>query len=162
MLNKIWDFIEHLAHYIVFTFAKLIGIQIKEEKWNGFMQFIKFGMVGVSNTFITIVVNALLVSAGIHYQVSYFVGYLAGIINAFYWNNKYVFKEKEGEERSIMVAFIKCVMSYAGGYVCSCVLLFLFVKILGLSSYFAPILILFVTIPLNYVLNKKWAFKAQV
>jgi putative flippase GtrA len=145
----------------VFNFAKLAGIKIEKEKLQGFMQFVKFGMVGASNTLVTIVLNSMCVSIGIHYQVSYFIGYLAGIVNSFYWNNKYVFKEKEGENRSILLAFIKCVMSYAGGYVCSSVLLFVFVRILGLSSYITPIIILFITIPLNYILNKKWAFKAE-
>lgn len=161
MLNSIWNFIENLAHKIVFGMAGLFGIKIKEEKWQAFMQFVKFGIVGLSNTAITIIVYEICVVIGIHYQVSYFIGYLAGIVNAFYWNNKYVFKEQVGEERSLIKAFVKCVMSYAGGYVCSSALLFLWVRILGFPKFLSPLISLLVTIPLNFVLNKKWAFKAE-
>lgn len=159
MLNKIWNFTEGLAHTIIFFLAGLVGIEIKEEKWQSFMQFIKFGMVGASNTILTIVVYDICVAIGIHYQVSYFIGYVAGIVNAFYWNNKYVFKQKEDEKRSIVKAFVKCATSYFGGYVVSSILLFLWVSILHLPEYVSPIISLLVTIPLNFVLNKKWAFK---
>jgi len=161
MLNKIWNLIEGLARTIIFALAGLVGIKIQEEKWQAFMQFVKFGMVGLSNTLLTYVVYVVLVALGLHYQVSYFIGYMAGIVNAFYWNNKYVFKEEEGQERSIIKAFIKCVMSYAGGYACSTALLFLWVSILGLPKYLSPLISLLVTIPLNFVLNKMWAFKAE-
>ncbi len=161
MLNTIWNFIERLAHTIIFGMAGFLRIEIKEEKWHAFMQFVKFGMVGLSNTILTYVVYVVLVALGVHYQVSYFIGYLAGIINAFYWNNKYVFKEQEGEERSIIKSFVKCVTSYAGGYVCSMALLFLWVSVLGIPKFLSPIISLLVTIPLNFVLNKKWAFKAE-
>lgn len=161
MLNTIWNLVENLAHKIVFGLAGLIGIRIEEEKWESFMQFVKFGMVGLSNTLLTYVVYVVCVALGIHYQVSYFIGYMAGIINAFYWNNKYVFKQQEGEERSLVKAFVKCVTSYAGGYFCSMILLFIWVSILHLPKYISPIISLLVTIPLNFILNKKWAFKAQ-
>jgi putative flippase GtrA len=161
MLNNIWNFLESLAHKIVFTMAGFFKIEIKEEKWQTFMQFVKFGIVGLSNTLLTLAVYELCIILGIHYQVSYLVGYLAGIVNAFYWNNKYVFKEQVGEERSIIKAFAKCVMSYAGGYICSSVLLFLWVSILGFPEFLSPLISLLVTIPLNFVLNKKWAFKAK-
>ncbi|WP_180272624.1 GtrA family protein [Konateibacter massiliensis] len=161
MLNTVWNFVESLARKIVFWLAGLFGIQIPEEKWQSLMQFVKFGMVGLSNTLLTYVVYVICVAIGIHYQVSYFIGYMAGIINAFYWNNKYVFKKQDGEERSLIRAFIKCVMSYAGGYVCSSALLFLWVAILHLPEYISPLISLLVTIPLNFILNKKWAFKAS-
>lgn len=161
MLNAIWNFIEGLSRKIVFGAAYLVGIEIQEEKWNSFMQFVKFGLVGLSNTALTYVVYVICIAVGIHYQVSYFIGYMAGIINAFYWNNKYVFKQQEGEKRSIIKAFSKCVMSYAGGYLCSSALLFLWVSILHLPEYISPIISLLVTIPVNFILNKKWAFKTE-
>lgn len=161
MLNAIWNFVERVSHRVVFGLAGLIGIEIEEEKWNNLMQFIKFGMVGLSNTIITYIVYVVLVAIGVHYQVSYFIGYMAGIINAFYWNNKYVFKQEAGEERSIIKAFIKSVMSYAGGYVSSSILLFVWITLLHLPELISPIISLCVTIPVNFILNKKWAFKAE-
>jgi putative flippase GtrA len=161
MFNKIWNFAEGLAQTIIFFLAGLVGVEIKEEKWQSFMQFVKFGIVGASNTILTIIVYEICIFLEIHYQVSYLIGYAAGIVNAFYWNNKYVFKQKEGEERSAIKAFGKFVTSYAGGYAVSLALLFLWVSILHLPKPIAPIISLLVTIPLNFILSKKWAFKAE-
>lgn len=159
MFDKMWNLIELIAHKIIFTMAGLVGIKIEEDKWNSFMQFVKFGIVGLSNTLLTYVIYLLCVWIGIHYQISYFIGYIAGIVNAFYWNNKYVFKKQDGEERSIIQAFLKCAMSYAGGYLCSSALLFLWVSIMHLPEFISPIISLLITIPVNFILNKKWAFR---
>ena len=43
----------------------------------------------------------------------------------------------------------------------SSVLMVVFVQILGISEYLAPILRLVFTIPLNFVMNKLWAFKEK-
>lgn len=161
MLNTLWNFVEKVSRHVVFALASLIGIKIQEDKWASFMQFVKFGMVGLSNTALTYVIYVVCVGIGVHYQVSYFIGYIAGIINAFYWNNKYVFKQEEGEERSLLKAFMKFLMSYAGGYLCSSALLFLWVSILHLPEVISPIISLLVTIPLNFILSKKWAFKTE-
>ncbi|KAB1438270.1 GtrA family protein [Candidatus Galacturonibacter soehngenii] len=161
MLNTLWNFIEKISRNVVFALAGLVGITIEEDKWISFMQFVKFGLVGLSNTLLTYVVYVICVQIGIHYQISYFIGYVAGIVNAFYWNNKYVFKQEEGEERSLIKAFVKCVMSYAGGYFCSSILLFLWVTILHFPKVISPIISLLVTIPINFILNKKWAFKTE-
>lgn len=161
MLGKIWDFFESLGKSIVFFFAGIFKIDITQEQWDSFAQFVKFAFVGLSNTLITYVSYVICVYFGIYYQLSNLIGYLIGIVNSFYWNNKYVFKQKEGENRSIVKAFVKCVMSYAGGYVISTVLLFLWVQVFHLSEYLAPIISLLLTVPLNFVLNKKWAFKAE-
>lgn len=159
MLGKIWDFFEGIGKKIVFGIARLCHITIEEEQWESFVQFVKFSMVGLSNTLITYFSYVICVFFGLHYQLSNFIGYIIGTLNSFFWNNKYVFKQKEGEKRSLIKAFIKCVMSYAGGYVVSTVLLFVWVQQLHLSEYIAPIISLIITVPLNFILNKKWAFK---
>ena len=44
--GSVWEFIEKAAGFVVF---KILHLHISEEKWQVFLQFIKFGIVGVSN-----------------------------------------------------------------------------------------------------------------
>jgi putative flippase GtrA len=126
------------------------------------IQFVKFSFVGVSNTLISYVVYAVFIALGFHYLVGSVVGFAASVLNSFYWNNKYVFKKKEGEQRKLISAFVKVFMSYAlTGLVLANILLVIWVDVLHLSEYLGPVLNLFITVPLNFILNKVWAFQNQ-
>ena len=51
-------------------------------------------------------------------------------------------------------------MAYAGtGLILNNILLIFWVDIMGIHEMLGPILNLFITIPLNFLLNKYWAFK---
>lgn len=129
----------------------------KESLRNIFVQFIKFGMVGVSNTCISLATYYILVYFGIYYIVANTVGFCLSILNAFFWNSKYVFVNKE--EKNAKKAFLKVFLSYGNSFLLSTFLIFLLVEVFHISEYLAPILRLLVTIPLNFVMNKLWAFK---
>lgn len=125
--------------------------------WNKFGQFIKFAIVGCSNTLINLAVYYLLIYVGAHYIIAYTCGFLVSVCNAFYWNNKYVFKNKQ--ETSLIRAFLKVFASYGSSFLLSIVLMSFMVELLHISSLIAPILKMVITIPMNFVLNKIWAFK---
>ncbi len=123
-------------------------------------QFVKFGLVGVSNTVISYVVYMVGVYIGIHYLWASILGFVVSVINAFYWNNFYVFKKEEGEERSLVKTFLRTFLSYGGtGLILNNILLALQVSFLGVPEWLAPLVNLVITIPLNFLLNKVWAFK---
>lgn len=130
---------------------------MKEKLLKLFAQFIKFGLVGVSNTLISLGIYYLMVWLGCHYLLANIVGFIVSVINSFFWNSKFVFKEKE--ENSKVKSFVKMTCSYGSTFLLSNGLMILFIDIIGWSKYIAPILCLFVTIPLNFLLNKIWAFK---
>ena len=55
-------------------------------------QFIKFGIVGVSNTLISLAVYQLALNAlGLHYLAANALGLVISVVNAYYWNNRCVF-----------------------------------------------------------------------
>lgn len=76
------------------------------------IQFIKYSMVGVMNTLITLVVIYVCKSLlDINEYVSNTVGYIAGLINSFLWNKKWVFKVKEDSFNQIIrfaAGFLMC------------------------------------------------------
>lgn len=158
-MKKIWKFIEHVMHFFTYEVFKL---KVKEEKWKKWCQFVKFGMVGISNTLISYVVYVVLIWLSINYLLASVIGFLASVINAYYWNNKYVFKSEDGKKQIWWKAFLKTFTSYAGtGLVLNNILLVLWVNVLAVHEMLAPILNLFITIPLNFLLNKYWAFKSK-
>lgn len=125
------------------------------------VQFIKFGIIGVANTLISLGTYYLLVFLGVNYLIANTAGFILGTANAYYWNNKYVFKKKENEKRSAAESGIKVFVSYGVTYLISTVLLYFWVDILGISKNIAPIISVFITTPLNFLLNKLWAFKSK-
>ena len=126
------------------------------------MQFIKFGVVGVSNTFVSYFTYVLMCMMGFNFHIGNLAGFVIGVLNSFYWNNRYVFKIEENESRTWWKALAKTFVSYGfSGLVVTEILLIFWIDVIGVSSYVAPILNLFITVPLNFMLNKLWAFKKE-
>ena len=62
-------------------------------------QFIKFGLVGISNTLVAYVTYSLCVYIGIHYLIANAIGFFISVLNAYYWSDRFVFKKgKEKQE----------------------------------------------------------------
>ena len=96
------------------VFTKITKVEIKDDVWNGFVQFVKFGLVGLSNTVISYATYYILVPFHVNKYVASVIGFILSVANAFYWNNSYVFKKEDQEQRSPLQAFIKLFLSYAG------------------------------------------------
>ena len=128
----------------------------------GIFQFVKFGIVGLSNTIIGYVVYAFCIWLGMHYLLANVVGFFVSVLNAFYWSDRFVFKKGNNEQRGLLSSLFKTVLAYAStGIVLNSVLLRLFIHEMKLSEYTAPLIILMITVPTNFVLNKYWSFKTK-
>jgi putative flippase GtrA len=122
-------------------------------------KFLKFGIVGVSNTLISYSIYAVLTYLGLYYIFSNIIAFAVSMANAFYWNNKHVFNENR-ENRNALGSAFRMVVSYAlSGLIVGSVLLYIFVDIFEISEYIAPFLGLCITVPLNFILNRFWVFK---
>lgn len=122
-------------------------------------QFIKFGIVGVSNTAISYAVYLLCVHLGVHYVLSDALGLVISTLNAYYWNNRCVFGD--GTHKTLRVhllTWLKTLTAYGGTFVLNSLLLILWVEALHVPKALAPLLNLLVTIPVNFVINKYWTF----
>ena len=130
-------------------------------------QFIKFGLIGVTNTLLSYGIYMLVIWILTPYNISFdyligsVLGFIISVLWSFFWNNKLVFTEGS-EKRNILKSLLKTYLSYATtGIVLSNILLFLFVDLMGISKAVAPFLGLLITVPLNFVLNKYWAFRKE-
>lgn len=155
-------------------------------KVQGIWQIIKFLVVGVSNTIVSEGVYAILIFFKMHYLPASFLGFSISVLNAYYWSNKYVFKEQEGEEKRVWWKVLaKTYIAYLWGYLVSAVLLVFWIDILHIGRWMEPVanwfagvglerfdaqflgnllaagLNLLITVPMNFVLNKYWAYRQK-
>ncbi|WP_132084729.1 GtrA family protein [Harryflintia acetispora] len=132
---------------------------IKFEKKN-ILQFLKFGIVGISNTLVSLIIYYIFLWIDPDcYLVGNVVGWAVSVANAFYWNNKYVFADKSHNFGRMVIKLGKTYLSYGATFLLSTGLLYLEVDIMGRSAVICPVLNLLVTIPLNFFLNKFWTFQ---
>lgn len=120
-------------------------------------QFIGFGMVGITNTVISLLTYYILIGVGFDYLLAYGLGFLISTVNSFYWNNKYVFQDRK--EVSAGKAFLKSLLSYGISFLLSIGLVVILVEYLHVSKILAPVLKIVLVLPVNFVLNKHWAFR---
>lgn len=155
IIDGFWKFIESAMRFVVF---KMLKTRPSEDKWDAFVQFVKFGIVGLTNNAISYVVYLVLIRLGMHYTPANIIGFTVSVFNSYYWNNKYVFKDEGG--RVWWKTFIKTYISYAGtGIVLSNILLFIWIDFFGISAVVAPLINLIITVPINFIVNKFWAYK---
>ena len=167
-MDGFWDLIEKISRWFIRLFFKIIRKTSSESAETAFVQFVKFGIVGVTNTVISYVLYAgsLLIMKnyeifpGFDYLIAQVIAFVLSVLWSFYWNNKYVFKIGDGDVRSVWRSLIKTYISYSfTGLFLSAILLVFWVRILGISEFLAPILNLIISVPLNFIINKFWAFK---
>lgn len=164
VLSKVWNLLDKILRFFVFNIFRM---RISEESWSKFLQFVKFCIVGLSNTIISYCIYAgtlLLLQAyrlfpQIDYLISQLFGFIVSVAWSFFWNRKYVFNTTS-KQGSWLRALIKTYISYAfTGLFLNSILSILWIEQLHVHKLIAPILNLLITIPLNFLLNKFWAFR---
>lgn len=148
---------------------KKLHIRCGAAQLKALIQFVKFGIVGLSNTVIAYVLNVLVLLALRKANVSWdyvagnLVAFFLSVLWSFYWNNKYVFTLQEGQKRSWGKALLKTYLAYAfTGILLNNLLSYVWIEFLHVSKYIAPVINLSVSVPLNFFINKKWAFKTKL
>lgn len=147
-------------------------------------QFLKFGLVGISNTLISEVVYVIIVCLKGHYVLASTAGFVLSIFNAYYWNNKYVFKEDASQEKRVWwKVLFKTFLSYLWGFLANLLLLAFWIDLLQIGNHLGPLvellqnwkipfsdaqtlgsllaegINLILVLPMNFFLNKFWAFR---
>ena len=118
-------------------------------------RFVKFGLVGLSNTAIAwIVFYCLIYFTNIHYQAANVASFIVSVINAYLWNRFWVFKDAK-TSRSTPIKFG---VVYVGNLFLGIALAFLLVEVMQMSEFWFPPLLLCITVPTNFLLNKYWTF----
>ena len=156
-----------MKKFVLWAFG-ILHIKITDEQAKTIAQFIGFALVGVTNTAISFAVYSLLLkfipffNIGRNYIIANAIAFVVSVTNSFIWNNKYVFKKGSGETRSLALTYIKTFLSYGiTGLLLANVLLYFAVNNFGWNKYLANLVIIIITIPINFIMNKLWAFSTR-
>lgn len=157
-----------------------------EQKEADMKQFLKFGLVGLSNTLISEMIYVVIVCLKGHYLLASTTGFVLSVFNAYYWNSRYVFKEDDSREKRIWwKVLFKTFLSYLWGFMANLLLLAFWIDLLHIGNYMEPLaellrtwnirvldaqtlgsllaegINLILVLPLNFFLNKFWAFRQK-
>lgn len=158
---------------------------LQNEKLSSLIQFIKFGLVGVSNTAISygiemlcyyvlfkntkfIGILNLLALLGISTDgnnvkivITTVIAFVVSVSNSYFWNNRYVFGSGKKSFSEHFKTYFKTFACYGiTGLILSPIIKILLTKI-SVPFFIASLGALVITIPLNFVRNKFWAFKSK-
>ena len=166
VVKIIWGIVTRIIKTILSPILKLLKINWTDKNWDDFMQFVKFSMVGVTNVLVSYGINVLtlllLKNMNIRYDyvIANTVAFVLSVLWSFCLNNKFVFKLSQNEERSTIKTLIKTYISYGfTGLILNNLLATFWIKVLGISKYISPLLNLPISIPINFLMNKLWAYK---
>ena len=160
----VWNRLEHLLYFI---FVKLLHLTFLDKNWAGFMQFVKFGMVGLSNTLLSYILNVMVLLILMPFSVSwdFFAGNIVGFVLSVLWSllleqPACVYGKGRRTQIDVGKALLKTYLSYGfTGIILSNVLSWVWITQLGISKFIAPVINLLFSVPINFVMNKLWAFK---
>lgn len=130
-----------------------------------FIQFLKFGLVGISNTVVSYLLNIatlfIMRPLGTNYDfiAGNLVSFFLSVLWSYYWNRRFVFRQSN-KSRSAKGTLLRTYISYGfTGVFLNNILSSFWIHSLGISKYIAPLLNLIISVPINFLLNKFWAFK---
>ncbi len=162
-------------------------MEVKNKKLAALWQFVKFGLVGAFNTVFNYVIYTFcyyVLHTGVH--IANIAGFVITVFSAFLLQSKFVFRQDEnGEKRVWWKVLIKTYISYSfTGLFLTELLLMLWINVIDLGQYLggvcewlagfgvnfephdlaaslAPILNMVITIPVNFIINKFWAYRQK-
>lgn len=163
---------------------------LSNPKFLSLSQFIKFCLVGVSNTLISYGVDMLCfykifascefnglisilskISISVSAQTlnvifSSLLAFIISVTNSYLLNNRFVFKSGNSNFFQHLKSYAKTILSYGTtGLILSPIIKTQLLKItinnLKIPYVAAGLSTIFITIPINFLLNKFWAFKPK-
>lgn len=161
--------------------------QQKSGRLAALWQFIKFGLVGAFNTVLNYLIYNFcyyVFDSGVH--IANTVGFVITVFTAYLLQSRFVFRQDENAKKRVWwKVLIKTYISYSfTGLFLTELLLLLWINVIDLGQYLggvcewlagcgielqlqdlaaslAPLLNMAVTIPLNFVINKFWAYRQK-
>jgi putative flippase GtrA len=120
------------------------------------VQFLKFGIVGVSNTLITFVIYTLLLKVfGVWYIAASAIGFIVGAVNGFLLNRRWTFAGHVGDA----LTPVRWAVVQSGGLGVNLGLLYLLVHDADLDELVAQALATVVVTVSTFLINRAWTFR---
>ena len=115
------------------------------------IQFLKFGIVGLLNTLITLsIIFILMKLLHVSYRISNIIGYIFGLSNSFIWNKFWTFKSKIFSAREIILFLLVFLVSFGLQFL----ILNLLVEIIHINEDLSQIFAMIFYTIINFFGNK--------
>jgi putative flippase GtrA len=119
------------------------------------LQFVKFGIVGVSNTLIAFAVYTLLLKVfGVWYVAASGIGFALGAVNGFMWNRAWTFRGHVGDALTPVRWFVV----QGCGLLVDLGLVYLLVDGAGLGKLVGQVLTTVIVTVITFFVNRAWTF----
>jgi putative flippase GtrA len=120
------------------------------------VQFVKFGIVGISNTLLTFAVYTLLLKAfDVWYIAASAIGFIVGATNGFLLNRRWTFAGHVGDS----LTPLRWGIVQSGGLGLNLGLLYLLVHDAGVDELVAQALATIVVTISTFLVNRAWTFR---
>ncbi|MDR2389076.1 MAG: GtrA family protein [Tannerellaceae bacterium] len=121
-------------------------------------QAIKYGIVGLSNTLLSLLVIWLMMKVFRYSDVvSNITGYVAGFLNSFIWNKKWTFKSSDSWQGSV----VRFALVFGICFFLQLQILLYLNAHLTVDTYYNQIVAMVFYTAFNFLLNKYFTFKKQ-
>jgi putative flippase GtrA len=120
------------------------------------VQFVKFGIVGVSNTLLAFAIYTLLLKVfGVWYLAASAIGFIAGAVNGFLLNRRWTFSGHVGDA----LTPVRWAIVQSCGLGLNLALLYVFVHDAHLDELLAQACATGVVTVLTFLVNRAWTFR---
>nr|WP_144920832.1 GtrA family protein [Paenibacillus bovis] len=114
-------------------------------------EFIKFIVVGCLNTIHYYVIYLICIHLfQMHYFFSHIIGFLLSLIGSFFLNCCFTYQVKPTWKKFLSFPLTQIVNTLT-----STVLLFIFIEWFSISSNYAPVLAVFLTVPITFIITRR-------
>jgi putative flippase GtrA len=118
-------------------------------------QFLKYGVVGASNTILTFVIYSVLVLLHVDYLAALVLGYFVGSLNSYILNRRWTFR---AGHLAHTVAGTRFAVVQACAIVANLALLYVFVHDLHLPRIASQAILTIPVLAVTFFINRAWSF----
>lgn len=118
-------------------------------------QFVKYGLVGASNTIVQFAVYGILVTLGLHYLLALVPGYCAGALNSYLLNRRWTFRARDVAHTTAGSRFA---VVTGAAIAINEILLYLLVNDLGVGKIPAQAILTILILAVTFPINRWWSF----
>lgn len=122
-------------------------------------RIIRFAIIGTLNALITAVVIWIMMDIlDCNYLWSNITGYIAALINNFFWSKYWIFSSRDGNYWREVPLFL---IAFGCAYGLQFLGLLAMVELIGMNEYLAQFLGLFIYGAVNFIMNRKLTFQEK-
>lgn len=136
------------------TLAKALKKNSKSLK-----QFIIFGLVGVSNTIVDVVLYSVLLHFSVYYLLANVISYGAGMLNSYIWNNTITFRSKQSMSQVDWSKIVRFVIWNVSMLACSSLFIYVLTELATVHAIVSKIIATCIILVVQFIGNKIWVFK---